>query len=369
MNTETKRILIVDDSADDIHFVMESFSKEYAVLAATSGEKALQIADRDPRPDVILMDVEMPGMNGYETCRRLKEAESTQDIDVIFVSSHDTTEEKLAGYDAGGSDYLIKPVQPDMLLQKVKLAISNRADRESSAQETSSAMQTAMTAISNVGEMGVVINFLRGSFLADNSETLARQIVEATANYGLENSVQISSSEKPVYASSNKSIPPLEQELLSRLSGERRIMESGSRLILSFGVVSQLIKNMPDDDDRRGRLRDHLAILLEGAEARAKALAIQTELASVVADSNQTLLNIELLQKKQQQSGMQIMDDVVQDIENAFFTSGLTEEQEKQIMDIVQLGAGKSQVNLEQGLQLNQQLRAIIDRLAQFSSM
>ncbi len=97
MNTEKKRILIVDDSADDIHFVMESFSTDYAVLAATSGEKALQIADRDPRPDVILMDVEMPGMNGYETCRRLKEAESTRDIDVIFVSSHDTTEEKLAG--------------------------------------------------------------------------------------------------------------------------------------------------------------------------------------------------------------------------------------------------------------------------------
>ncbi len=369
MNTEKKRILIVDDSADDIHFVMESFSNEYAVLAATSGEKALQIADRDPRPDVILMDVEMPGMNGYETCRRLKETESTRNIDVIFVSSHDTTEEKLAGYDAGGSDYLIKPVQPDMLLQKVKLAINNRAEREASAEETTSAIQTAMTAISNIGEQGVIIEFLRRSFSADNGETLARQIVEATASYGLENSVQITCSEKPVYASSSQSIPPLEKELLSKLTGETRILESGSRLILNFGVVSQLIKNMPDDDDRRGRLRDHLAILLEGAEARAKALAIQTGVASFVADSNQTLLEIEDLQKTQQQSGMQIMDDVMQDIETAFFTYGISEEQEKEIIDIVQLGVDKSQVNLEQGIQLNQQLRAIIDRLAQFSSM
>lgn len=363
MNAEKKRILIVDDSADDIHFVMESFSKEYAVLAATSGEKALQIADRDPHPDIILMDVEMPGMNGYETCRRLKEAESTRDIDVIFVSSHDTTEEKLAGYDAGGSDYLIKPVQPDMLLQKVKLAINNRAEREASAEETTSAIQTAMTALSNIGEMGVIIDFFRRSFSADSNETLARQIVESTTSYGLESSVQINISKRPVYASSSKSIPPLEQELLSRLTGETRILESGSRLILNFGAVSQLIKNMPDDDDRRGRLRDHLAILLEGAEARAKALAIQTGLASVVADSNQTLLEIESLQKVQQQSGMQIMDDVVRDIETAFFTYGLTEDQEKKIMDIVQLGVDKSQVNLEQGLQLNQQLRAIIDRL------
>ncbi|QYZ66520.1 MAG: response regulator [Gammaproteobacteria bacterium (ex Lamellibrachia satsuma)] len=369
MNTEKKRILIVDDSADDIHFVMESFSTDYAVLAATSGEKALQIADRDPRPNVILMDVEMPGMNGYETCRRLKEAEPTRDIDVIFVSSHDTTEEKLAGYDAGGSDYLIKPVQPEMLAQKVKLAINNRADREASAEESSSAMQTAMTAISNSGEQGVIIDFMRRSFSADNSKTLARLVVEATASYGLESSVQINNSEKSVYASSSKSIPPLEQELLSRLTGETRILESGSRLILNFGAVSQLIKNMPDDDDRCGRLRDHMAILLEGAEARAKALAIQTGLASVVADSNQTLLEIESLHKKQQQSGMQVMDDVVQDIETAFFTYGLTEDQERKIMDIVQLGVDKSQLNLEQGLQLNQQLRTTIDRLAHFSSM
>ncbi|MBL3618655.1 MAG: hypothetical protein JMN26_13090, partial [gamma proteobacterium endosymbiont of Lamellibrachia anaximandri] len=71
----------------------------------------------------------------------------------------------------------------------------------------------------------------------------------------------------------------------------------------------------------------------------------------------------------QRSSGMQIMDDVMQDIETAFFTYGITEEQEKEIIDIVQLGVNKSQVNLEQGLQLNQQLRAIIDRLAQFSSM
>ncbi|RLJ19976.1 response regulator [bacterium endosymbiont of Escarpia laminata] len=369
MNTEKKRILIVDDSADDIHFVMESFSNDYAVLAATSGEKALQIADREPHPDVILMDVEMPGMNGYETCRRLKEAESTQDIDVIFVSSHDTTEEKLAGYDAGGSDYLIKPVQPEMLLQKVKLAINNRAEREASAEETTSAIQTAMTALSNIGEQGVIIDFMRRSFLVDNSKTLARLIVEATASYGLESSVQINNSGKPVYASSSKSIPPLEQELLSRLTKETRILESGSRLIFNFGAVSQLIKNMPNDDERHGRLRDHLAILLESAEARAKTLAIQTELASVVADSNQTLLEIEDLQKTQQQSGMQIMDDVLRNIETAFFTYGLTEDQEKKITDIVQLGVDKSLTNLEQGLKLNQQFHAIIDRLAQFSSM
>ena len=77
MNDKLKRILIVDDSPDDIHFVMEHFSDDYAVIAATSGKKALQLAIKEPQPDIILMDVEMPEMNGYETGQNLKADEAT----------------------------------------------------------------------------------------------------------------------------------------------------------------------------------------------------------------------------------------------------------------------------------------------------
>lgn len=131
MNTNKKQILIVDDSADDIHILMENLKQEYAVLAATNIEKALEIANNNPCPNVILLDVMMPGVDGYEICRQLKDNPVTMGIDVIFVSAHDTTDKKLAGYDAGGSDYLIKPVQPEELLQKVRLAIKNRESRES----------------------------------------------------------------------------------------------------------------------------------------------------------------------------------------------------------------------------------------------
>ena len=126
MIAEKKRILIVDDSADDIHVLMENLKQDYAVLAATCGEKALELAGKTPRPDVILMDVSMPDMDGYETCRSIKQNPETQNIDVIFVSANDTANEKIIGYEAGGSDYLIKPVQPGELLQKIKLVFKNR---------------------------------------------------------------------------------------------------------------------------------------------------------------------------------------------------------------------------------------------------
>jgi len=133
VNGVRKRVLIVDDSADDIHVLMENLKQEYAVLAATSGEKALELASKKPQPDLILMDVMMPDMNGYETCRLLKQNSATRDIDVIFISANDTAEEKMIGYEAGASDYLIKPVQSGELLQKLKLVIKNRDVLEDSA--------------------------------------------------------------------------------------------------------------------------------------------------------------------------------------------------------------------------------------------
>ena len=281
MSEEKRRILIVDDSTDDIHVLMENLKQDYAVLAATSGDKALELAARDPQPDLILMDVSMPGMNGYETCQRLKADPVTKMIDVIFVSAHNTTEEKLAGYDAGGSDYLIKPVQPVELQQKVKLAINNLDAQTEVAVEKDMAMQTAMTAITSIGEQGVVLDFMRRSFTVNSIEELAKLIIEATGTYGLENSVQIRGSREMFNASTTEPISPLEQELLHHLKDAGRLRENGANFVMNFGPITQLIKNMPEDEEKRGRLRDHLAILLEGAEATLRTLEMQQEIAQM----------------------------------------------------------------------------------------
>jgi len=369
MSTEKRRILLVDDSPDDIRILMENLKTDYAVLAATSGEKALETAVREPRPDIILLDVMMPGLSGYDTCRRLKENDLTRDVDVIFVSAHDTTEEKLAGYDAGGSDYLIKPVQPEELLKKVRLAINNRDKRAEATAEKSMAIQTAMTAISSAGEQGVVLDFMRRSFTTNSIEELASLIVEVTENFGLKNSVQIRGQRQLVNLSSGGTMPPLEQEILSRITDIGRIRERGNNLVANFGAISQLIKNMPEDEGKRGRLRDHIALLLEGAEARLRALEMNEELAYVVKDTNQTLADIQAMQKSQKEKAMQIMDNVLEDLEESFLSYGLTEDQENLLLKVVQDGVEKSLDNFEQGLKIDKQLHNIVDRLADFSKI
>lgn len=367
MTDDKKRILIVDDSTDDIQILMENLKGEYAIFVATNGEKALKMAARSPRPDLILMDVMMPTMDGYETCRRLKEDYETQNIDVIFVSAHDTTEEKLKGYDVGGTDYLIKPVQPDELMRKVALALRNAQARVDFAEQQNMAMQTTMTAISAAGEQGVVLDFMRRSFATDTLQGLAELIVESHGNFGLTVSVQLRFEGGEVHASTGGSTSPLEQELLGRLKSAGRLKESGSRLVANFGDITLLIKDMPTDTEKAGRLRDHVALLLEGAEARARIIAANQKLLQLVADSDNALNSIAQLQSAQKKTSVRILDDLMKDLENAFMSYGLTDVQEKRLVDLVQISIDRSQKNFETGLKIDEEFRKIIDRLTNFS--
>lgn len=368
MNEGKRRVLIVDDSADDLRVLMENLKQEYAVVAATSGTRALEMIAEDPSLDAIVLDVMMPELDGYETCRRIKTMPDVQNVEIIFVSSHDTIGEKLAGYDAGASDYLIKPVQPVELLQKVKLAIQNKDLRKETAEEKASAMQAAMTAITSVGEYGSVIDFMRRSFEVSNIESLASLIVEAIANFGTENSVQIRSRFGAINDSSRKPISPLEVELLTRLHDQERIMELGKRAIFNFGDISLLIINMPDDEDKRGRLRDHFAILLEAAESRLNSLVKDLTLAKLLRQSNEALKDITMMQSMQKKEGIEIMDAVLRDLEAAFLSYGLTEEQEEMLMGVVQSGIDKSLLNFEKGLMIDEKMQKLIEGLRSISN-
>ena len=363
MSNDKKRVLIVDDSTDDIQFVMENLKEEFAVLVATSGQKGLEIAEKEPQPDVILMDVMMPEMDGYEACRKLKENDKTKNIDVIFVSAHDTTEEKLAGYDAGGSDYLIKPVQHEELLQKVRLAIDLKEAREEKSNEKDMAFQTAMTAMTSAGEQGVVLEFLRNSYSLNDIAELAYLIVDSLSKYDLKSSVQLRIYNNTIHYGTRAPLPPLEEDLLNRLKDDGRIIEKGRRAIFNFGGVSILIKNMPEDEDKRGRFRDHLAILFEGADSKLKALELQQHLKELVSKSKDTLKIIEVEQKGHKTRSQAIMDGMLQNLESSFLNWGLNEDQEQVLITVVQEGVEQSLNNFEEGLSIDEKMNEILSQL------
>ena len=111
-------IMVVDDEIANIETIGAILDQDYEILFARSGEQAIQIAGKNPL-DLILLDVIMPGLDGYETCRRLKLDPKLADVPVIFTTGLHTVEDEIQGLSAGAIDYVIKPVKPVSLRQRV----------------------------------------------------------------------------------------------------------------------------------------------------------------------------------------------------------------------------------------------------------
>jgi len=121
-------LLIVDDLHENLHGLMQALRDDYAILAATSGEKAIELSRRDPRPDLILLDVQMPGMDGYSVLANLKANPITAEIPVIFVSSLAEAGDQAQGLKLGVADYLTKPIDPDLLRQRISRHLAPRRE-------------------------------------------------------------------------------------------------------------------------------------------------------------------------------------------------------------------------------------------------
>ncbi len=118
INQVQQRILIVDDTTANIDILTDALS-EYNKSIAMNGEKALKIAISDNPPDLILLDIMMPGMDGYEVCKRLKADQSTKDIPIIFLTAKTDTESVVKGFELGAMDYVTKPFNTSELLARV----------------------------------------------------------------------------------------------------------------------------------------------------------------------------------------------------------------------------------------------------------
>ena len=120
-------ILIVDDIPENIEILKNVLMDDYRVRPAISGLLALRLASIDPQPDLILLDIVMPGMDGYEVCRQLKRDRHTQEIPVIFVTAKTSNADELEGLQIGAVDYITKPISPPIVRARVKsqLAIRN----------------------------------------------------------------------------------------------------------------------------------------------------------------------------------------------------------------------------------------------------
>lgn len=134
MNESKPRIMIVDDERLNINVLNDILKDDYQLKVAMNGEQALQRAMTDPKPDLILLDIQMPGMGGYEVCARLKDDPATCDIPVMFITNLSDDDDEKRGLDMGAVDYLLKPMRPAIIMARVKTHLGLKQARASLAQ-------------------------------------------------------------------------------------------------------------------------------------------------------------------------------------------------------------------------------------------
>ncbi|MGJ8693014.1 MAG: HD-GYP domain-containing protein [Thalassotalea sp.] len=154
MNKQT--VLVVDDTPENIDILAGILKDEFKIKVAISGERALEIASSEQAPDIILLDVMMPGMDGWEVCKRLKSNFKTRHIPVIFITAKMEISDELEGFELGAADYITKPVSPPVVKARVRTHLAlhdqNRELERKVVERTKQLHQTRLQVVQRLGQ-------------------------------------------------------------------------------------------------------------------------------------------------------------------------------------------------------------------------
>lgn len=333
-------IYIVDDAADNRLLLRSLLEDKYRISEAESGEQCLSMLEQE-EPDLILLDINMPGISGYHTCLTIRKTARSATIPVIFVSARDSAEERLAGFEAGADDYLTKPIDGTLLLEKIEFHLQRCLSRKQAIAQSHEAMNVAMEAMTSSSELGQIIHFVKEVQAIQKGSALAVAIMTVAAQFGLNCCVLIDEAEPVLLGCTAGS---MEAKVLMKFRNvDQRITHLGVRTVIHSGMVIILIKNMPlDDEARYGRLKDHLAVLADIANGRAQSIAAESNLSQqrtqflrdliALAEDNIRLTSNDI--NAYTENVTNTVSDMVIRLEGMLFSLGLEEDQEKKLMKL-----------------------------------
>lgn len=376
-HSDQPKVMIVDDSPSEIQALLGALKGSFSTSVATSGTHALQRLLEIPSnelPHLIVLDINMPGMDGYETCEAIKQNNSLEHIDILFFSSNDSTEEITRGFDAGASDFITKPFKTELLLKKLNTALKSQQHKSKLSNTAKTANSIAMSAMRDSGDLGIILAFFKQCFKIKNLEELAQEITITLKQFGLNAAVLVYDVNNNALDSTDGSISELETTLLQRLKNNTQssLHEHNNRLIVSKNGIALLIKNLPNNNDDACRLKDHLMTLMEGVTSKVQQLEAlnnaknenHQKIQQGVLSAHSNLKAIQQEQEGHKKHNLAILDTMLQDVEGSFFAMGLTDTQEEKLLGIMTRAASNAQDHLDNGLALDEQLANIIHNLS-----
>ncbi len=362
-------ILAIDDDKFIQKVIIKSLqSDSLTVRTASDGESGIEEALRRV-PDIILLDVEMPGINGYEVCDRLRNLEPTKDVPIVFLSARSSLRERMQGYEVGGDDYLVKPFEKENLLARVNILVKYNNERQVLQAQYELANKNALTAMTGSSELGLAIRFMEKSLNYSSLSELAQGLFESVNQFNIDCCIMITNDDEELWYSSEKTaISPLEKELIEMCDKESRFIDFGNRTIVNYPHVSLLVKNMPlDDMERYGRIKDLLPILLSVVNSKISNIATQEAL---IKQSEHLLRSFKMIRGSLFQLGTTLvrnkkvsaetMNKLVQDLNYDFLRMGLEEDQEEYLLTRIDSSIEAASIEMDAGKEIRASLTFIL---------
>lgn len=267
----------VDDAEPDRVLLSAAFGDHYRFTAFPSAE-AFLAGLGDGHPDLVLLDVGLPGMDGYALCRLLKARPSLAEVPVIFLSGHDDLESRLAGYRAGGEDFVVKPYNVEELRQKVALALAQRARHESLAWRADESQMRADTTQSYLDDCRRTLSLLRDLNRAADITAIGDQLLAHLNALRLDAAFEMRLPNARLRLSTRGASSPLTGSILRDLALGAAFGDD-SRTAFNYPRVTVLVRNMPAEGSLLfAHLRDLLAATAAGVDTRLLALLAEPPL-------------------------------------------------------------------------------------------
>jgi len=369
---EKAKILVVDDSTENRTLLKLLLEDDYIIGEADSGEACLVLVERD-NPDLILLDVNMPGLNGYQVCEELRKKTETEDLPIIFVSGLDSAEERLAGFEAGGDEYLIKPVDGADLLKKVEANLKGYRQKQKDHEESNDAMNIAMEAMTVSSELGQIIEFVKSGSKMQSRQAIGEAMLKIAQEFQLNASVMVKG-EEPIFIGCDPSSTEA-RFLIKASESSERMFSLGIRFVLRDPHIVMLIKDLPtEDENKTGRLKDHLAVLMDIADGYLVTVNAQHAVKHQRKEFLKQIIDLAEEQIEQTsnkinshgKSSSALLQHMVSNLEEMLFSLGLEEDQEKKLMGLADQTSNELEDLNQSTKDLDKELGVILESLYQF---
>ena len=363
--SQSFKVFVVDDDPLVLETIQTILEPDCQIHPFESAEACLAAMKSD-KPDLFFLDVNLPGMNGFELCRQIKATSEHCQTPVIFVSGHDTIEERIHGYDAGGKDFIVKPFEPEELLRKLKVAQGIVLNQRALAEQVREAELLSSLVMASMDETGILLQFMSKLIAMETPREVAEGLLELMQRYRLDGVVQTRGGDEALTISAAGTNLPLEESIIEHVRNQGRIFEFSRRSVHNFERVTLMINNLPiEDPEFCGRLRDHLSVAAQGADSRLKALQDERGVLAALASVGTTLMELRDAHQRNSTDSTVLITALQDTLLNSFYKLGLTDNQERFLQNMVGDFMSRMAELLNRGLHTQETLQRLNDRLEQ----